>query len=138
MPAGRAAQAMRQYGFEGRIVLIGEEPHVPYERPPLSKELIVTDAGLEKVRLHEAAWYAENRIDLIAGNAATSIDAAGKCVELADGRAIGFDKLMLTTGARVRRPAGSGGPTSTACSTCGQSKTATRSRRGSRPEPRSQ
>ena len=100
---GRAAQAMRQYGFEGRILLIGEEPHVPYERPPLSKELIVTDAGLEKVRLHEAAWYAENRIDLIAGNAATSIDAAGKCVELADGRSIGFDKLMLTTGARVRR-----------------------------------
>ena len=134
---GRAGQAMRQYGFEGRILLIGEEPHVPYERPPLSKELIVTDAGLEKVRLHEAAWYAENRIDLIAGNAATSIDAAGKRVELADGRSIGFDKLMLTTGARVRRlPVP--GPTSTACSTCGQSRTATRSRRGSRPEPRSQ
>ncbi|MCY4397279.1 MAG: FAD-dependent oxidoreductase [Rhodospirillaceae bacterium] len=100
---GRAAQAMRQCGFEGQILLIGEEPHVPYERPPLSKELIVTDAGLEKVRLHEAAWYAENRIDLIAGNGAASIDAAGRRVELADGRALAFDKLMLTTGARVRR-----------------------------------
>ena len=100
---GRAAQAMRQCGFEGQILLIGEEPHVPYERPPLSKELIVTDAGLEKVRLHEAAWYAENRIDLIAGNGAASIDAAGRRVELADGRAVVFDKLMLTTGARVRR-----------------------------------
>ncbi len=100
---GRAAQAMRQYGFEGRILLIGEEPHVPYERPPLSKELIVTDAGLEKVQLHEAAWYAENRIDLIAGNGAASIDAAGRRVELADGRAVAFDRLMLTTGARVRR-----------------------------------
>ena len=102
-PAGRAAQAMRQYGFEGRILLIGEEPHVPYERPPLSKELIVTDAGLEKVRLHDAAWYPENRIELIAGTAATSIDAAAKTVGLADGRTIGFDGLMLTTGARVRR-----------------------------------
>lgn len=99
---GRAAQAMRQYGFEGRVLLIGEEPHVPYERPPLSKELIVTDAGLGKVRLHEAAWYAENRIELIAANAATSIDAAAKTVGLADGRTIGFDRLMLTTGARVR------------------------------------
>ena len=100
---GRAAQAMRQFGFEGRILLIGEEPHVPYERPPLSKELIVTDAGLEKVRLHDAAWYPENRIELIAGTAATSIDAAAKTVGLADGRTIGFDGLMLTTGARVRR-----------------------------------
>ncbi|MDE0718916.1 MAG: FAD-dependent oxidoreductase [Rhodospirillaceae bacterium] len=100
---GRAAQAMRQYGFEGRILLVGEEPHVPYERPPLSKELIVTDAGLEKVRLHDAAWYAENRIELIAGNAAASIDAAAKTVGLADGRTIGFDRLMLTTGARVRK-----------------------------------
>lgn len=100
---GRAAQAMRQYGFEGRVVLIGEEPHVPYERPPLSKELIVTDAGLEKVRLHDAAWYAENRIELIAAKAATAIDAAAKTVGLADGQTIGFDRLMLTTGARVRR-----------------------------------
>ena len=100
---GRAAQAMRQYGFEGRVLLIGEEPHVPYERPPLSKELIVTDAGLEKVRLHDAPWYAENRIELIAANAAASIDAAAKTVGLADGRTIGFDRLMLTTGARVRR-----------------------------------
>ena len=100
---GRAAQAMRQYGFEGEILLSGEEPHVPYERPPLSKELIVTDAGLEKVRLHDAAWYAENRIELIAAKAATAIDAAAKTVGLADGQTIGFDRLMLTTGARVRR-----------------------------------
>ena len=100
---GRAAQAMRQYGFEGEILLIGEEPHVPYERPPLSKDLIVTDAGLEKVRLHDAAWYAENRIELIAAKAATAIDAAAKTVGLADGQTIGFDRLMLTTGARVRR-----------------------------------
>jgi len=100
---GRAAQAMRQCGFEGEILLIGEEPHVPYERPPLSKDLIVTDAGLEKVRLHDAAWYAENRIELIAANGATSIDTAAKTVGLADGQTIGFDGLMLTTGARVRR-----------------------------------
>ena len=103
MPAGVRPRPCGNTGSRAEILLIGEEPHVPYERPPLSKELIVTDAGLEKVRLHDAAWYAENRIELIAGNAAASIDAAAKTVGLADGQTIGFDRLMLTTGARVRR-----------------------------------
>lgn len=100
---GRAAQAMRQHGFEGRIILVGEEPHVPYERPPLSKDLITSDAGLEKVQLHEAGWYAEQNIELILGTAAVSLDAGAKTVGLADGRSLSFDKLMFATGARVRR-----------------------------------
>ncbi len=99
---GRAAQALRAAGFEGRVVLIGEEAHVPYERPPLSKELIVTDAGLEKVRLHERDWYAEQNIELVTGNAATAIDLAAHTVSLADGGSVPFAKCMLTTGARVR------------------------------------
>lgn len=99
---GRAAQALRAAGFEGRVVLVGEEAHVPYERPPLSKELIVTDAGLEKVRLHDADWYAEQKIDLITGNPATSLDPEAHTVTLADGTILPFTKCMLTTGARVR------------------------------------
>ena len=99
---GRAAQALRAAGFEGRVVLVGEERHIPYERPPLSKELIVTDAGLEKVRLHEADWYAEQNIELITNNPATEIDPDGHTVTLADGGSIPFTKCMLTTGARVR------------------------------------
>jgi len=100
---GRAAQAMRQHGFEGRIILVGEEAHVPYERPPLSKDLITSDAGLEKVQLHAADWYAENRIEMVLGNAATSLDAEAHTVGLVDGQSLNFDKLMLATGARVRR-----------------------------------
>ena len=99
---GRAAQALRAAGFAGRVVLIGEEKYPPYERPPLSKELIVTDAGLEKARLHDPAWYEQNKIELMPGAPAEAIDRAGKRVKVG-GAWLGYDKLMLTTGARVRK-----------------------------------
>ncbi len=100
---GRAAQALRQAGFAGRVVLIGAERYPPYERPPLSKELIVSDAGLEKARLHDPAYYEQNKIELNLGVAAVSIDRSAKSATLADGRRLAYDKLMLTTGARVRK-----------------------------------
>ena len=100
---GRAAQAMRAAGFEGRIVLIGEEPYEPYERPPLSKELLATDQGLEKARLHERAWYEGQEIELLTGNAAVKLDTGGREVELADGARVTYHRLLLTTGARVRK-----------------------------------
>ncbi len=100
---GRAAQALRQANFAGPIALVGEERYPPYERPPLSKELIVTDAGLEKARLHDPNWYAENRVELLLGGRAAAIDRASKAVVLAGGARLGYDKLLLTTGARVRR-----------------------------------
>lgn len=99
---GRAAQAMRAAGFEGRIVLIGEETYEPYERPPLSKELLATDEGLEKARLHERAWYEEQKIELLTGNPAVKLDRDTGEIELADGARLAYDKLLLTTGARVR------------------------------------
>jgi 3-phenylpropionate/trans-cinnamate dioxygenase ferredoxin reductase subunit len=99
---GRAAQALRAADFGGRVVLIGDETHEPYERPPLSKELIVTDAGLEKVRLHERGWYDEQNIELVTGNAAAAIDPDGHTIRLADGASVPFSKCMLATGARVR------------------------------------
>lgn len=100
---GRAAQALRQANFAGRVILVGEEKHPPYERPPLSKELIVTDAGLEKAQLHDPAYYGEKGIELRLGIAATAIDRAAKLLRLADGSTIAYDKLLLTTGARVRK-----------------------------------
>ncbi|MEQ8697901.1 MAG: FAD-dependent oxidoreductase [Bauldia litoralis] len=100
---GRAAQAMRKSGYEGRIVLIGEEGFPPYERPPLSKELLCGDDGLEKAQLHDPAWYGENGIDLRLNAHATAIDRESRTVTLADGETISYDKLLLTTGARVRR-----------------------------------
>ncbi len=105
---GRAAQALRQANFAGRIVLVGEERYPPYERPPLSKELIVTDAGLEKARLHDLAYYAHNNIELMLDVRANAIDRAHKAVMLANGTQLAYDQLLLTTGARVRRLAVSG------------------------------
>jgi 3-phenylpropionate/trans-cinnamate dioxygenase ferredoxin reductase subunit len=100
---GRAAQALRMAGFAGRVVLIGEEKYQPYERPPLSKELIVTDAGLEKARLHDPAYYEQQKIELVLGAPVDAIDRAGKAVKLRDGTRVSYDRLMLTTGARVRK-----------------------------------
>jgi NADPH-dependent 2,4-dienoyl-CoA reductase/sulfur reductase-like enzyme len=98
---GRAVEAMRQTGFAGRIVLVGAEPHLPYERPPLSKELLAADAG-ELQSMFERAWFNERDIDLHLGVAAIAIERDEKQVRLADGTAMPYDKLLLTTGAAVR------------------------------------
>jgi 3-phenylpropionate/trans-cinnamate dioxygenase ferredoxin reductase subunit len=100
---GRAAQALRQAGFAGAVILIGEEIYPPYERPPLSKELIVTDAGLEKARLHDPAYYEQNKIELRLGVPVDAIDRDAKSLKLRDGARVAYDKLLLTTGARVRK-----------------------------------
>jgi 3-phenylpropionate/trans-cinnamate dioxygenase ferredoxin reductase subunit len=99
---GRAAQSMRAAGFEGAVILVGEEAYEPYERPPLSKELLQTDDGLERARLHDPAWYEEHDIELLTGAKATAIDTGAKTVTLHDGGTLAYDKLLLTTGARVR------------------------------------
>ncbi len=96
----RAAFALREKGFDGTITLIGNETHPPYERPPLSKEVMLSGAGPKLVAAVER--YAEARIDLLLGRTALEIDRAGKCVLLADGTAIPYDRLLLATGARPR------------------------------------
>jgi anthranilate 1,2-dioxygenase ferredoxin reductase subunit len=103
-PAGmRAAEVLRQGAPDADILLIGDEPHLPYDRPPLSKAFITQ--GLEPARLHlkPEAFYAEQRIRLKLGAVATSIDRAGKLVELADGERVAYDKLLLATGCRGRK-----------------------------------
>ncbi|MDX1485809.1 MAG: FAD-dependent oxidoreductase [Alphaproteobacteria bacterium] len=99
---GRAAEAMRQAGFGGGIVLIGEEAHPPYERPPLSKELLTGEDGVEKTFLNPAAFYAENGIELRLGTRAEAIDRDARRVVLADGGAVAYDKVLIATGGRVR------------------------------------
>lgn len=100
---GRAAQALRAAGFAGRVVLIGEEAYPPYERPPLSKQLMVADDGLEKARLHDPDYYEKQNIELHLNTRVTAIDRRAKRVETSDGTSVSYDKLLLTTGARVRR-----------------------------------
>ncbi len=100
---GRAAEAMRMLGFEGKIILIGAEPHLPYERPPLSKELLQTEGGEGFTLIRDQAYYDENRIDCRLGSRATAIDRDAKSITLQDGTPLSYDKLLLTTGGAVRR-----------------------------------
>lgn len=96
----RAAFALRDKAFDGTITLIGSETHLPYERPPLSKEALVAGAGPKLVA--DAARYAEARIDVLTGRTVSEIDRGGKRIVLGDGTALAYDKLLLATGARPR------------------------------------
>jgi 3-phenylpropionate/trans-cinnamate dioxygenase ferredoxin reductase subunit len=103
LAGAKAAEALRARGFDGQLTLIGEETHLPYERPPLSKDYLAGKTSLDSVFVHDAHWYAEHGVDLRLGVAATAIDRAGRQVALADGSAVGYDKLLLATGASPRR-----------------------------------
>jgi anthranilate 1,2-dioxygenase ferredoxin reductase component len=103
-PAGmRASEILRQGAPDAEIVLIGDEPHPPYDRPPLSKAFITDGLDPTKLHLKPGAFYAEQRIQLKLGTAATAIDRAGKLVMLADGERVAYDKLLLATGCRGRK-----------------------------------
>ncbi len=97
-----AAIAMRQAGFAGRIVLAGEEQWRPYERPPLSKAMLTEAEEPQTLYFHAAEKYEAERIELMLGARAERIDLAARRVALTDGRSVGFDRLLLTTGGRAR------------------------------------
>lgn len=98
-----AAAALREAGFDGQITLFGEEPHPPYERPPLSKEALSRDTlsgqKPDPRPLRPDGWYADNGIELRLGVAATALDTVNRRVLLADGGEAGYDGLILATGA---------------------------------------
>ncbi|HYL31697.1 MAG TPA: FAD-dependent oxidoreductase [Stellaceae bacterium] len=100
---GIAAATLRQTGFTGAITLLGSEPYPPYERPPLSKELLVGAIPVEKTYLRPLTFYAENGIAFRPGETAVAIDRAAQRVALANGDTLAYDALLLTTGARARR-----------------------------------
>jgi 3-phenylpropionate/trans-cinnamate dioxygenase ferredoxin reductase component len=98
-----AAQTLREEGFDGRITLLGEEPHHPYERPPLSKDYLQGKADRDSIFAHPAPWYADHAVELHLGTAVTSLDPAARTVTTATGGQLGYDKLLLTTGSTPRR-----------------------------------
>jgi 3-phenylpropionate/trans-cinnamate dioxygenase ferredoxin reductase component len=98
---GRAAQALREFGWTGEILLIGEESHLPYERPPLSKGLLTGERDGASCALRPRAAYAADRIQHVVERAA-SIDGSACEVTLAGGGRIGYQALLLATGGRVR------------------------------------
>lgn len=99
----RAAFALRENGFAGPVTLVGEEAHLPYERPPLSKEALTRDEHPEPKWIGLAERFAEKGISVLTGRSAVSIDRAAKSVALSDGSTLAYDKLLLATGALPRQ-----------------------------------
>jgi 3-phenylpropionate/trans-cinnamate dioxygenase ferredoxin reductase component len=98
----QAAASLRQDGFAGRIVLIGDEPVAPYQRPPLSKSYLAGESGLDELWLRPETFYTHHEIDLLAGETVTAIDPVRRRLRLAAGGEISWDHLVLATGARFR------------------------------------
>ncbi|MFN3521164.1 MAG: NAD(P)/FAD-dependent oxidoreductase [Phenylobacterium sp.] len=97
---GTAAALLRQYGHEGPITLIGEEPIAPYQRPPLSKAWLKGEADADSLALKPVEFYAENGIDFRPGVRGVSLDRGAKRLALSNGETVGYDVLILATGAR--------------------------------------
>jgi len=103
LAGAKAAETLREEGFDGEIVLLGTEPDLPYERPPLSKGYLLGNDERDSFIVHPADWYAEQAVDLRTGVTVTRIDRAGSAISTADGDTVPYDKLLLTTGASPRR-----------------------------------
>jgi 3-phenylpropionate/trans-cinnamate dioxygenase ferredoxin reductase subunit len=103
LTGAKAADELRAAGFGGRILLIGEEPERPYERPPLSKGYLLGTDPREKAYVHEADWYDRHQVELMLGVRATGLDPAAHTLTLAGRDPVRYDKLLLATGSRVRR-----------------------------------
>jgi 3-phenylpropionate/trans-cinnamate dioxygenase ferredoxin reductase subunit len=101
--AAQAIASLRAEGFAGTITLIGDEPYMPYQRPPLSKTYLMGTLERERLFLKPEQFYSEAHCETLFGVAATKIDRAAKAVALRDGRKVLYDKLLLATGSRVRK-----------------------------------
>ena len=103
LAGGRACQGIRKVDTEGSIALVTAEPHIPYQRPPLSKGYLTGKQGLDKVHVKDEAYYAQNGVKIIQGVRATRIDPGAHTITLDDGQEIAYGKLLLATGARAWR-----------------------------------
>jgi 3-phenylpropionate/trans-cinnamate dioxygenase ferredoxin reductase component len=98
----QAVDSLRREGFAGRLVLVGDEPHLPYQRPPLSKQYLAGELADDRLPFRHQAFYDQHRVELKLGRRAARIDAAARRVSLSDGEILAYDRLMLCTGARSR------------------------------------
>lgn len=105
--AGQAAaqlvESLRREGFKGRLIVVGDEPYLPYQRPPLSKKYLAGELERERLFIKPATFYEQNGAELMLGRRAVSIDRGQRTVLLDDGSRLAWDTLVLATGSRVRR-----------------------------------
>jgi 3-phenylpropionate/trans-cinnamate dioxygenase ferredoxin reductase subunit len=99
-----AAATLREQGFDGDITLVGAEPQPPYERPPLSKQYLRGETPFEKALVRPATYYGERRVETLFGVRATRVEPAERIVHLETDRRVRYDKLLIATGVRNRRP----------------------------------
>ena len=100
---GTAVQTLRAEGFDGRIVLVGAEDHLPYERPPLSKSCLLGEGWQSEDSLQDQQWYDEQRVELRLGTRAVSVNGADHQVTLDDQSTLTYDKLLIASGSNARR-----------------------------------
>jgi 3-phenylpropionate/trans-cinnamate dioxygenase ferredoxin reductase component len=100
LASGQAAKQLRQKDAAASITLVGEEPYVPYDRPPLSKDFLRGEKPREQLFFDPESYFSENRVELILGTSVQQLDVAGKRAVLSDGRAIHFEKALIATGGR--------------------------------------
>lgn len=105
----QAAIALRQHGFEGSIAMVSEEPDLPYERPPLSKEYLAGEKDFERLLIRPPAFWEERRIAMLLGIRVVAVDPAAHCVATAEGEAIAYGSLVWAAGGVARRLACAGG-----------------------------
>jgi 3-phenylpropionate/trans-cinnamate dioxygenase ferredoxin reductase subunit len=98
LASATAASTLRMAGFDGRVIIVGDETHVPYSRPPLSKEVLRGEKSREQTWLRPPTWYTSKDVELRLGIRATAVDPGAHLVELADGTRLAYDKLLVATG----------------------------------------
>ncbi|MEV7006165.1 FAD-dependent oxidoreductase [Streptosporangium sp. NPDC051022] len=103
LAGAKAAQSLREEGFDGGITLVGAETELPYERPPLSKGYLLGKEEKAKIYVHDETWYREHSVELALGNRVTGLDRGSRRLELDGGGRLDYDKLLLVTGASPRR-----------------------------------
>lgn len=99
----RCARALRRHGFEGSILIVGDEDRLPYNRPPLSKELLRADLPDELLEVEPASWYARRSVEVLTRTTVIAVDPDARRARFADGGAVTFQHCLLATGAELRR-----------------------------------
>lgn len=108
--AAYAASTLRSLGYAGRLAIVGDEAILPYQRPPLSKEVLAGADVESATAIYDRAWWESNDVDVLLGTPAVEIDVHGRRVRLDDGSTLGYDRLLLATGGRARRSRGLDSP----------------------------